>query len=245
MAVMLRDGSTTEDPRLDRLISYDYRSKAYPIRSVARVSVARQARSYTWRMPSVLDQGPDGACVGFSFAHDALARPAEIAGVDFTYAKEQLYWPAQREDEWPGGSYPGADPFYEGTSVLAGVKRYQALGFCKSYHWAFGVTELALGVGYLGPAVLGVWWTEGMFDTDDKGFIHPTGAKMGGHAIICTGVSVPGRFFRLRNSWGPHWPHEGANGTVKVSWDDMAVLLGDQGEAVIPTSRVRLKTLPS
>jgi hypothetical protein len=30
-----------------------------------------------------------------------------------------LYWQGQRHDEWPGGSYPGASPTYEGTSVNA------------------------------------------------------------------------------------------------------------------------------
>lgn len=32
-----------------------------------------------------------------------------------------LYWEAQRHDEWAGGSYPGASPQYEGTSVNAAL----------------------------------------------------------------------------------------------------------------------------
>lgn len=42
------------------------------------------------------------------------------------------YWMAQREDEWAGGSYPGAVPSYEGTSVRAGLEVLRKYGAVTS-----------------------------------------------------------------------------------------------------------------
>ncbi|MHC4356109.1 MAG: C1 family peptidase, partial [Planctomycetota bacterium] len=98
-----------------------------------------------------------------------------------------------------------------------------------SYYWGFSLNDLALGVGYRGPAVLGISWMEGMADTDENGFIHATGSVEGGHCILCRGINVKEKYFLLRNSWGKNW---GMNGDCKVSFSDMKKLLADNGEAV-------------
>jgi len=167
--------------------------------------------------------------VGFGIAHELAARPAEVSGLTNKFAKEAIYWEAQKIDQWKGGSYPGGKPKYEGTSVLAGVQVARDKGFFESFHWAFSLNDLALGVGFRGPAVLGLPWMEGMLDTDDKGYIHATGDVGGGHCILCRGVNVREKYFLLRNSWGKGW---GVNGDCKVSFDDMKKLLADDGEAV-------------
>jgi len=230
--VQLRDGSTTTDRRLARLVQFDERSRQYPIRETLDSGV--QPRSYTWRCDTHLDQGPDGSCVGFSLTHELIGRPVCVQGLDATFAKEQVYWEAQKIDPWEGGSYPGANPQYEGTSVLAGVKVLQKLGYIEEYRWAFGLDDLLLAVGYKGPAVLGISWYDGMFNMMPCGQVHVTGQVAGGHAILCKGVSITKKTFTLHNSWGASW---GSGGDALISWEEMGRLLQEQGEAVIPLKR--------
>jgi hypothetical protein len=210
---------------LDRLVNFDERSRNFPITAVIP---STKHRGYTWRCNSYLDQGSDGACVGFGVVHELAARPSEVLYLDAQYAKTKIYWPAQRLDPWEGGDYPGADPHYEGTSVLAGVKIAQKYGWMDSYRWAFGLNDLILGVGHNGPAVLGVAWLEGMFDTDRDGYIHVTGKVQGGHCLLCKAVSVKHQRFTLHNSWGTGW---GKGGDCYISFSDMKKLLYMEGEA--------------
>ncbi len=223
--ILFKDGTTSER-RFDRLVDFDPRSKKYPIRGFTPV---KKDRSYTWRCHTYLNQGSEGACVGFGITHELMARPAEVPSLDEQYAKKQIYWPAQKVDPWEGGSYPNAYPFYEGTSLLAGVKIAQSYGWFESYRWAFGINDLILGVGYNGPAVLGVAWYEGMREPDELGYIHVTGEALGGHCILCKAISVKKQRFTLHNSWGTAW---GKNGDCYISFDDMQKLLSGNGEAV-------------
>jgi hypothetical protein len=52
------------------------------------------------------------------------------------------------------------------------------------------------------------------------------------------GVSVKGRYFKGWNSWGQDW---GQNGSFKLSFEDMDMLLHSQGEACIPLTRKKPK----
>jgi hypothetical protein len=231
MSIALKGGFQTQDRRLDRLPQFDERSRGF---AAIDAIDTRTPRSYAWSCQKWLDQGVEGACVGYSLGHELACYPIKEVGVTNEYARQRLYWRAQQIDPWEGGSYPGATPYYEGTSVLAGLKAAQELGHFAEYRWAFGLNDLILAVGYSGPAVLGINWYEGMFDPDDRGFIHPTGQVMGGHAILCTSVSLYFKRFRLHNSWGIEW---GRNGTCYVSFDDMAKLLAEGGEAALPRLR--------
>lgn len=231
-SVQLRNGFWAGDARLDRLPLFDVRSLEWPISEVARS--AWPQRSYTWALDLTLDQGSEGACVGFGWAHELRARPAVATGVTNVFAREKLYWEIQKRDPWEGGAYPGAVPFYEGTAVLTGAQYLTSLGAMDEYRWAFSVDDLIQGVGYTGPAVLGLPWYEGMFTPDNKGFVRPTGSIAGGHCILCRGVSVRYKRFLLHNSWGADW---GRNGTCFVSFEDMDRLLHEQGEACIPVRR--------
>jgi hypothetical protein len=229
----LKDGSEVADQRLARIVQFDEKSRDYPIRST--FTLGTKPRSYTWRCSEVLDQGREGACVGFSMTHELIARPVAVKTVGAADARE-IYHEAQKIDPWDGGAYPGASPFYEGTSVLAGVKILKKRGYIGGYRWCFGLDDLVKAVGYKGPAVLGIAWYEGMFQPWSCGHIHVTGEKVGGHAILCVGVNVKRRTFTLHNSWGPGW---GDGGRCLITWDDMDRLLHEQGEAVIPQARIR------
>lgn len=230
--IELKDGSTTEDKRLDRLVQFDERSKAYPIRTLV---AEKPLRSYTWSLPVYLDQGSEGACVGFSWSHELAARPVLVAGITNSTART-VYYEAQKIDEWAGGAYPDASPFYEGTSVLAGAKAVQGQGKIKEYRWAFSLQDALLALGYQGPGILGTWWYQGMMTPDEKGFIHPTGNKVGGHAIVVRGVNVTTKTVRLSNSWGTDW---GKGGDCFMTFDEFEKVLLDEGEFCIPVGRLR------
>jgi len=230
--ITIKNNRATEDQHLDRIPNFDARSRNFKV--IDTILTTKKPRAYTWSCKEHLDQGAEGACVGFGITHELIARPAVAKGLDAKYAKEQIYWQAQREDPWPGGSYPGASPFYEGTNVLNGLKVAQKLGWFDSYYWSFGLDELILGVGYSGPATLGINWYNGMYNTDTKGFIHATGKVVGGHCILCKGVNIKGKYFVLHNSWGKDW---GVGGDCKISFDDMEKLLYEEGESAFPVGR--------
>lgn len=230
--IELRGGNTTEDRRLDRLVSFDERSRRYPIRSI--VPEIGPKRGRTWFCDTVLDQGAEGACVGFACSHELICQPQVCKSVDGKFARERIYFEAQKEDEWEGGAYPGARPFYEGTSVLAGVKQLKKLGLIDEYRWAFSLEELIRGLYYEGPAILGVNWYEGMSETDRNGHIHKRGELRGGHAILARGFSKVYRRVKLHNSWGRSW---GVDGWCWISFDDLAALLAENGEVCFPIGR--------
>ena len=233
MAIRLRGGYETLDPRLDRIPQFDERSRQFSIRAVLTPEQQRKPRSYTWRLETHLNQLREGACVGFSWAHELAARPA-IRPVSYELARS-IYKQAQFIDEWPGEEY-------EGTSVLAGAKVVKLQGHIAEYRWAFGIDDLIAAVGYKGPAVLGIPWYEGMLDPDERGFIRPTGRVAGGHAILTNQVQVREEFFFLPNSWGewgiPQRPGDVRSG-ARVSFSDLDRLLHEWGEACIPVLRLR------
>lgn len=243
MAYTMRDGSTVEDRRLDRLVHFDEKSRNYPVMALLSTEQQKRLRSYTWRLPPELymNQGREGQCVSYAFGHELMARPKDCRGVTQPLLRE-WYYRMQFIDVWPGGEYPGASPRYGGTSVLAGAKVHQELGHIKEYRWAFGEEELALGVGYKGPAVIGVNWYEGMFEPNRHGYLEPTGRLMGGHAIEIDRINIREDFYEFPNSWGLGW---GMNGRAKISREHMRRLLGEDGEAVIPVLRSKeLNTSP-
>ena len=224
----------TTDRVLDRRVSYDEKSRAFPAVALPRLQ-AKVPRSYTWGLYAQLDQGSEGACVGFGWAHELAARPAIVTNITNDVGR-LIYHDAQRVDEWPGEAY-------EGTSVLAGAKTVQARGFMQSYHWCFSLDELVLAVGYQGPVVMGTWWNEGMFDTDDDGRFtdaQVTSDHAGGHCWLVRGVSLKRSEFLCRNSWGPDW---GLYGDFRLTFSQMDHLLHDQGEACVPEGRDKVGTL--
>lgn len=220
------NGSEVSDRRLGRIFQRDPQFRTLPIRT--SIFPGAIPRSMTWFCTTYLDQGAEGACVGFAVAHEAIARPDVRPNVSAITAR-QLYKRAQELDPWPGTDY-------EGTSVLAGIKAGVELGFYDQYRWAWTFEDLVLGVGHHGSAILGLNWYDGMFNTDANGFIRPTGNIAGGHSLLAIGVNIPKQKFRLHNSWGKGW---GIKGDAFISFDDMRRIFAEQGEAVFPTPPAR------
>ncbi len=229
----LKDGTMVGDPRLGRLPDPDPADRDFPVRALFRTGSEPVDSLWTCNDDLVMDQGVQGACVGFSITHELRFNPVPLLQLDADFARESIYWPAQRADGFPGGAYPGAKPHYDGTSVRAGIKIAVSLGFYGEYRWAFTEPEVALALS-LAPVVLGLNWYEGMMKPNRSGYIKPTGAMIGGHAILCIGINTRYRYYTLFNSWGPDW---GRRGTCKISRAHMARLLAENGEACMITER--------
>lgn len=213
-----------KDPRLDRIPQFDPRNLDYRIRTVVRG--VGKPRSYTWKVGTYLDQGQEGACVGFGFSHELAARPRVLPVTNDS--ARALYKAAQLVDEWPGEDYSG-------TSVLAGAKIVTQMGHYKEYRWAMTLEEAVMAVGYRGPIVVGFNWYDGMM-RPSEGFVRPSGGIVGGHCTLVYSVAVApaNRYFRIWNSWGQDW---GDNGTAKLSFDDFERLLHESGEVCLPTRK--------
>lgn len=216
---------------------YDVHNRDFLVTGI----ISGKERSFTWPflVNPYLDQGTVGCCVGAAVLNDLALRPAPVQKADNTPvtikdAIEKIYWEAQKIDVFPGGEYPGAPVKSEGTSVLAGVKVAQKLGYYQSYYWAYDAYNLALAVGTKGPAIIGVNWYEGMMQPDKDFYLKTTGQILGGHAVCVRGVNFKKRIFIIQNSWGKNW---GGDGCALLSFDAMDKLLDENGDAAIPINR--------
>jgi len=228
---VLRDGTIVNDRRLDRLVHFDPKSKDYPIRTLFKEGLA--PKTQLWDCNKVLDQGNAGKCVGMGCTHELIATPVPILGLDEKFATEQVYWPAQKIDPWPGGSYPGAKPFYEGTDVVSGLNILMKLGY-GNFRWSFTHMDTQLGISWDGPGIAGTSWMTGMMDVDSDGYIHATGQDEGGHCYLYLGIDIKMRAFIIHNSWGQSW---GRVGRAFISFDDYEKLRSNQGEMAFLVDR--------
>lgn len=192
----------------------------------------QQPRSYSWGLYAQLDQGQEGACVGFGWAHELAARPSIVTSITDDVGRA-LYHDAQSRDEWAGENY-------EGTSVDAGAKAVMARGFMSEYRWTQSLNELLVVASRHGPVVMGSWWKDTMFDTDVAGFLDTSGANVGGHCWLVRGVNVARQEVLCRNSWGPGW---GLYGDFRLHWGQLEQLLHEEGEACIPMGRDKVGNL--
>jgi hypothetical protein len=189
-----------------------------------------EQRSRYWTPGTkVLDQGTEGACVGFGVVGEAMASPARRPGSD--PLAFDVYSAAKRIDEWEGVDY-------EGTSVRAGMLVGRERGWWAGFRWAFTMTELRAALEE-GPVVIGCEWREGMYQTTDEGFVLTHGRVVGGHCLLLTGYSPnyrgSGARYRWRNSWGRGYGVNG-NGYIRPEFLEQ-ILFAAGGEAAVPTGR--------
>lgn len=220
---------------LDWRKSADPRNSFFPVSAVLPSRVGRRVRR--WRAGPVLDQGAEGACVGFGWTGELMSTPVGVKiAVPDAFAR-QVYRLAQRIDEWPGESYSG-------TSVLAGAKVVARNGYVLGYRWATSVDDVVSSVVEFGPVVIGVPWTAPMFHPRPSGIVDIDGGVLGGHCVVITGYHPGQRFkgegwlarhevLRFRNSWGTGYGR-GGDGYFRVA--DFETLLAD-GEACVPMLR--------
>lgn len=200
------------DPRSLSFVVTDHFASDKPIKSRAR----RHFGPY-------LDQGSEGACVGFGTANSLAVTPKRRKDVTDEMARA-IYRQAQRVDEWEGENYSG-------TSVLAGMKTAQSFGYIKAYYWATNLRQMQTAVAHVGPLVIGVNWYSGMFNTDSNGFLQVTGNVEGGHCVTLVGVDLKKEAFVLQNSWGEDW---GVQSRALLSFADTErLVIHEHGEAAV------------
>lgn len=222
---------------LDWVSRHDPRSLNYPVFAAGTPVVLRDR---DWAPGQVLDQGQEGACVGFGWTGEALAAPvkvdlARVKAVnipDGNAFARNAYHTAQTLDETPGENY-------EGTSVLAGAKTMVKFGLLKEYRWAFGIDDVAAALSAKGPVVLGINWYQDMYEAPN-GILTVGGPLAGGHCILAHRYRLPGTIFKdeaaigLQNSWGTSW---GDQGRAWIRASALATLLKTNGEACVPVRR--------
>lgn len=220
--------------KLDWAANYDERSRNFPIRGVVRTAVKRKNR--LWKVGPILDQGSEGACVGYGWTAEGLASPirVDLKRLKVRAPKEPnefaryVYAFAKTIDEFEGEDY-------EGTSVLAGAKSMQTFRLLKEYRWAFSMDEVIDGIIAKGPVVLGIPWYDGMYEAPG-GILKVSGKVVGGHCILAVGYKVyPGGedAVILQNSWGTSW---GVNGLAEIKVSELSKLVAE-GEACLPIKR--------
>lgn len=175
MTTLLRDGTTVEDPRLDRLpTGHTEHLDKYPLTAATMPSthesmvmginwysnfdrpVLRTIRGHkyyiigdgdlgrirgghatalrNWNVRDAYgwwtyyNQGVEGRCVEFAWLRERSL--SNRRRYDIT--SRWHYWEMQMRDYWQGGSYPGANPQYEGTSVDAGAQVMHQFGAIPS-----------------------------------------------------------------------------------------------------------------
>lgn len=217
---------------------YDKRSKGFP---VSTILPREQELKYTiWENGPIIDQGSEGACVGFGWTAETLAGPVQVRLEDIpaevphdpTDFAQHLYKEAQKVDQWPGEDYSG-------TSVLAGAKVLMKLGVLHEYRWAFSTSEIIGTVMTHGPVVLGINWYSGMYRAPD-GKLEIFGNKVGGHCLLVIGYNPSSEKFSgketviLQNSWGKSW---GVDGIAEMTTEDLNRLINEGGEACAPLAR--------
>ena len=223
--------------KLDWKPRFDDRSRLYGISDIVNVEETK-GMSVLWNEGTVLDQGSEGACVGFGWAGEVLAQPVAppIQPSETQGNKDALgyYNRAKQLDQWPGENY-------EGTSVLAGARVMKELGFIESYRWCFSIEELRAAVISEGPVVIGIPWYESMYYTDHNGKVLILGKEVGGHCLVITGYisnmiidGVEQEVFRWRNSWGNDY---GVNGSAFITYKDLENLVRHNAEMCVPMGR--------
>jgi hypothetical protein len=173
--------------------------------------------------PMKLDQGEEGACVGFGHIQGYNSDPVRHR-MDNNYAQD-VYRNATLHDDWPNEDWTNSS----GTSVRAGAEELLKRGLIKGYAFTYSVDEIATWILNKGPVVIGVDWYAGM-DRPSSGsdfYIKPTGRKRGGHCTLLDGVRwyrESRDYFRVLNSWGPDW---GFTGRARITASDLHDLLSE------------------
>lgn len=199
--------------------SQDMRDALHPMRAVLKEVEGALPEYRYWDRGDTLDQGREGACVGFGWTAWYNCKPRGFyASKDNDYART-VYRRAQQIDEWPD------TPPEEGTSVRAGARIMLEDDTLDEYLWAYSVEDVRAWILAKGPVVTGSKWTSGMYNTDSGGYLHPTGHIVGGHCVCLYGAARNGDVLGV-NSWSDSW---GREGSFKLSDADLRRLIAMGG----------------
>lgn len=210
---------------LGRLQSIDSRDILYSLGTYVMSLPEVDSKVRYWHSYNqYFDQGPTSQCVEYAWHHWLVDSPIRH-GEQPLWQFGSVYNRAQQIDEWEGEDY-------DGTSVRAGAKVLQELGYISQYLWTWDINTIIDTVLKVGPVVVGTYWYESMFypDLSKLGRIEVNGRLAGGHAYVINGVNLGAEEFRIKNSWSRDW---GRTGHARIKISDMERLINEDGEACL------------
>lgn len=190
-----------------------------------------------WNNPIRLNQGKEGACVGFGWTGFLNSRPISHT-YDDAFAFE-LYHKATTMDQYPGDWRTGQ----QGTDVRVGAKVVMGYGNINGYAFAKNVDEVAAWLLNSGPVVIGVPWYHSMDDYQgEKAYCYvdtKTGVR-GWHSVVVDAVDYTSGtdddWFGFPNSWGSGW---GNNGRGRFTKKGFNILLNTPGAVAVTAVDLR------
>jgi C1A family cysteine protease len=221
----------------------------------------RNQNGINWLGP-VMNQGNCGSCVAYSTTATLEAQVSISAGLPWlhpTFSADQLF--ACGGGGCDSGWDPGdAASFLKssgivdaacapmtmpstGTDVACGdttkgcadiaSRTYKITGSSQPSSGMFGGSvdqvKAALAKGPL-ETTLTVYTDFLLYDSGI--YKHVSGNAEGGHAVSIVGYNDDGRYWIIRNSWGPTW---GEGGFMRVSWDDDSGVGSETWHFNVPT----------
>lgn len=218
--------------RLGRnVVSHDPRNRAFPARGVvydkdAPLKTARHRSSIRYNQDVTSECSPHaGVHVISRPPFRKLLPPGNYKAYNQRHERTLLYKESQRNDPWP-------EEYYDGTSTDAPFRVFRNLGQIAEWRWNFGVDDVLRCLAQYASCSIGIVWRSDMMDTDDRGFIHWSGAEEGGHAVCLDTIVVTKRLVYVEGpqSWEEDW---GAiNGRFRMTADDLDAALRADGESV-------------
>ena len=181
-------------------------------RDLAGVAVPAEK---VWQIGPILDQGREGACVGYAWRAWMNAKPIANKPERLIQARD-IYLQAQLIDE-----FPGQEPTVSGTSVRAAAKIMVRERHLGEYVWSGSADEILTWVRTKGPLVFSTRWFDSMYEPDANGYVYPKGKVVGGHALCMFGVDENDDA-RIQQSWGQD---HGIDGCIKMSRKALSYLV--------------------
>lgn len=188
---------------LGRIPHLDPRSMRYRMGDYLRGRIAVLPDEKVWQRGQTLNQGSEGACVGFGWTAWENCKPLGYMRQQGNEYAFQWYYRAKELDPWPGTNY-------EGTAVGAGGKVAKERSLAASYVWAATYEDIEAFVKSTGPVVMGTNWYRSMDRVGDGGYllVDPASGVRGGHCWLLYGFLANGVAV-CQNSWGESYADGG------------------------------------